>query len=399
MKNKSKHLPKLMLLIVFTSLLLLMDKLFAQPFEIGHTAITFTDPARNNRSIPCEIYYPVDAAGDNIPLAAQGGVFPVISFGHGFVMTWEAYQNIWEAVIPEGFILVFPKTETGFSPSHQDFGLDLAFAIAKVRGLGQDAGSLFFNRTASTSCVMGHSMGGGASFLAAQSDTSITALATLAPAETSVSAIQAAANITRPALVFAGENDCVTPPAVHQLPMYEALAATCKTYVNIIGGSHCQMANSNFPCTFGESTCTPAPTISREEQHQVIERYLLPWLKFQLKNDCQAGEVFDSTIAVDTDVNYQRNCELCPATSTGEVSPLPKTSVFPNPFSAELTVTISGGQPADFFLYDTSGRLVVRHTFSDSLSLDTQHLGGGVYFYEIKNLLNNMLRTGKVVKE
>jgi hypothetical protein len=369
----------------------------AQTFQVGHTAITFTDPARNNRSIPCEIYYPADAISDNVPLAAQGGTFPVIGFGHGFVMTWEAYQNIWEAVVPEGFILVFPKTETGFSPSHEDFGLDLAFAIAKVQGLGQDAGSPFFNRTASTSCVMGHSMGGGASFLAAQSDTSITALATLAPAETSVSAIQAAANITRPALVLAGENDCVTPPAVHQIPMYEALASACKTYVNIIGGSHCQMANTNLLCNIGESTCTPAPAISREEQHRVIERYLLPWLKFQLKNDCQAGEVFDSTIVVDTDVTYQRTCELCPASNTGEVSPLHKTSVFPNPFSSALTVTFSGGQPADFFLYDPTGRLVVQHTFRDSLSLDTRRLPGGIYFYEIKTG-KKAFGKGKVVK-
>lgn len=398
MKNKSEHLPKLMLLIVFTSLFLLTDNLFAQPFQIGHTTLTFTDPARNNRSIPCEIYYPADAAGDNVPLTAQGGAFPVISFGHGFVMSWEAYKNIWDMVVPEGFILVFPKTETGFSPSHQDFGLDLAFAIAKVRGLGQDAGSLFFNRTANTSCVMGHSMGGGASFLAAQSDTSITALVNLAPAETSVSAIQAAANITRPALVFAGENDCVTPPAIHQLPMYEALASTCKTYVNIIGGSHCQMANTNLLCNIGESTCTPAPAISREAQHQVIQRYLLPWLKFQLKNDCQAGQVFDSVIAMDTALTYQRTCELCPATGTSVAAMPHGVSVYPNPFSTNLNVALPNGQPAEFFLYGPTGRVVLQQGFKDSLSMDTRHLAGGIYFYEIKTGTTATMR-GTVVRQ
>ncbi len=378
--------------------LFLMAHVDAQPFQVGHTSITFTDPARNNRSIPCELYYPADAAGDNVPLASQGGNFPIISFGHGFVMTWEAYQNIWEAVVPEGFILVFPKTETDFSPSHQDFGLDLAFAIVKVRALGQDAGSLFFNRITGTSCVMGHSMGGGASFLAAQSDTSITAVATLAPAETSVSAIGAAASIVRPSLVFAGANDCVTPPSAHQLPMYEALASACKTYVSIIGGSHCQMANSNFPCTFGESTCTPAPTISREEQHQVIERYLLPWLKFQLKGDCTAGQVFDATISVDSAITYQRTCELCPSTGTGEAAPLPESSVFPNPFNTKVSVAIAGGQPAQFLLYGPAGKLVFQESFRDSLSLDTRHLASGIYFYEIKSRKSVTIK-GKLVKE
>jgi predicted dienelactone hydrolase len=372
--------------------------LAAQPLQIGHTAATFTDPARNNRSIPCEIYYPADAQGDDVPLAAGGGAFPVISFGHGFVMAWDAYQNIWEAVVPEGFILVFPKTETGFSPSHQDLGLDIAFAIGQVQALGQDAGSLFFNRTAGTSCAMGHSMGGGAAFLAAQADTGITALATLAPAETSVSAIQAAAGMARPALIIAGANDCVTPPAVHQLPMYGALASACKTYISITGGSHCQMANSNLFCNIGEATCMPAPAITREEQHQAIERYLLPWLKAQLKGDCQAGEVFDSTIVVDTGVTYQRTCELCPATSTGEGAVLPDIAVFPNPFSTELNVAVSGGLPAEFLLYGQEGRLVLQQRFRDSLSLDTRHLAGGVYFYEIKTR-GRAIGKGKVVKE
>lgn len=373
-------------------------QLAAQPFQIGHTSLTFTDPARNNRSIPCEIYYPADVEGDDVPLAAEGGAFPVISFGHGFVMAWDAYMNIWEAVVPEGFILIFPKTETGFSPSHLDLGLDLAFAIAQVQALGQDSGSLFFNRTAGTSCVMGHSMGGGASFLAAQSDSSITAIATLAPAETSTSAIQAAAAITRPALIFAGSNDCVTPPSTHQLPLFDALSSACKTYVSITGGSHCQMANSNIFCNIGEMTCTPSPAISRQEQHQVIGRYLLPWLKFQLKNDCQAGEVFDSTIVSDAAITYQRTCELCPATGTGEAAPLPETSVFPNPFSTELIIAIPSGQPAEFLLYSPAGRLVLQQSFRDSLSLDTRRLASGIYFYEIKTRGRAPV-TGKVMKE
>lgn len=384
--------------IFTTCLFFFAVQLAAQPFQVGHITLTFTDPARNNRNVPCEIYYPADAAGDNVPLAAGGGSFPVISFGHGFVMSWEAYKNVWEAAVPEGFILVFPKTETGFSPSHLDFGLDLAFVIGQVQALGQNINSIFHNRVAATSCVMGHSMGGGASFLAAQSNPSITAVANLAPAETSTSAIQAASAILVPALVFAGSNDCVTPPATHQLPLFNALSSACKTYVSITGGSHCQMANSNIFCNIGEMTCTPPPAISREEQHQVIRRYLLPWLRFQLKGDCTAGAVFDSTIVADAAITYQRTCELCPATRTGEAAPVPATAVFPNPFSTELNVTVSGGQPAEFLLYGPAGSLVLQQNFRDSLSLDTRRLGSGVYFYEIKTGTMAPVK-GKLVKE
>ena len=72
----------------------------AQPFAIGSTAITFTDVTRNNRSVGTQIYYPAVSAGTDTPVAS--GSFPVIAFGHGFVMNVGAYQNIWELLVPQG---------------------------------------------------------------------------------------------------------------------------------------------------------------------------------------------------------------------------------------------------------------------------------------------------------
>ena len=109
---------------------------------------------------------------------------------------------------------------------------------------------------------MGHSMGGGASFLAAQLNSNIKTLVNFAPAETNPSAITAAASITIPSLIFAGVNDCVTPQNTNQIPMYNGLGSSCKTLISIIGASHCQMSNSNSLCNFGELTCTPTATIT-----------------------------------------------------------------------------------------------------------------------------------------
>ncbi|MBK7966630.1 MAG: hypothetical protein IPK10_16055 [Bacteroidetes bacterium] len=154
---------------------------------------------------------------------------------------------------------------------------------------------------------MGHSMGGGAAFLAAQFDPSIKTIATLAAAETNPSAIQAAASLSIPSLIIAGGNDCVTPPPANQVPMYDSLQSSCKTYVSINGGSHCQMADNNFLCSIGEATCTPQPTITRAEQHVVISNYLIPWLKYELKSDCASGAQFDSLITTDTSIVFQKH--------------------------------------------------------------------------------------------
>lgn len=103
----------------------------AQPFQIGHRQITYQDPARGNRNIQTEIYYPAATAGNNV--SVETGAFPVIVFGHGFAMAWDAYQNIWEDLVPQGYIIAFPRTEGSLipAPDHDAFGKDLAFLITK----------------------------------------------------------------------------------------------------------------------------------------------------------------------------------------------------------------------------------------------------------------------------
>ena len=60
----------------------------AQSFEIGRTTITFIDASRGNRSIASEIYYPANSAGINVPVVSTTSEsFPVLSFGHGFLMS------------------------------------------------------------------------------------------------------------------------------------------------------------------------------------------------------------------------------------------------------------------------------------------------------------------------
>jgi dienelactone hydrolase len=278
----------------------------AQPFSIGSTTITFNDPSRSNRAIETDIYYPASTAGSNAPVAA--GQFPVIVFGHGFVMTVSAYQNIWSALVPQGYIVALPKTEGNLFPNHTNFGRDIAFVVSQIQASGAQSSGLFAGRVAATSCVMGHSMGGGASFLSVQYNSSITAIATLAPAETNPAASAAAQNVTIPALVFAGANDCVTPAAQHSLLIYNATASSCKSYISITGGSHCQFANSNFNCSFGESTCSPGPTISRTTQQNKVMEYLIPWLNFRLKNQCQSWFNLQAQLSSDATVSAQQSC-------------------------------------------------------------------------------------------
>lgn len=373
-------------LVKKTILLLLIFKVatvVAQPYGVGHRTINTVDPARSNRSIPLEVYYPADTTADNVPLSSDGLKFPVLAFGHGFVMTWSAYQNIWESVVPHGYIIAFPKTETGFSPSHLEFGKDLAFAVNFLQNEGQNSSSAFYNRTDSASCVMGHSMGGGASFLAVQFSSFITAIANLAPAETNPSAITAAGAITLPALIIAGEKDCVTPPSAHQIPMYNALLSPCKTLVTILGGIHCQMSNPNTLCNLGEASCLPSGTITESQQHAAIERVLIPWLNTTFKNDCAAGVTVDSILTNDTEISVTNACVFCSFPTA--ISSLSNTvHVRPNPFSDQIIISGMSAQERPE-LFDVQGRKVVTDAvFSgNEWQVRTGQLQKGMYLLKV----------------
>jgi dienelactone hydrolase len=267
-------------------------------FQIGHTTLTFNDPTRSGgfgsgggpgRQIQTEVYYPTYTAGENTPVATYLD-FPVIVFGHGFAMGWDAYQNLWEHLVPQGYIMAFVRTEGSLipAPSHGDFGQDLALVSTKMLALDAAAGSLFNGKVKQKSVIMGHSMGGGATMLAAANNANIAGIVGLAPAETNPSAIGVCANISVPALIFSGSSDGVTPPAEHHVPIYQGIASSCKSFVSITGGAHCYFANSNFNCDFGESTSSQGISITRAEQHDKTYWLLDPWLNYVLGTDCFA---------------------------------------------------------------------------------------------------------------
>jgi hypothetical protein len=125
------------------------------------------------------------------------------------------------------------------------------------------------------------------------------------------------------------------------------------------------MAESNAFCSFGEATCTPQPTISRVQQHSVINRYLIPWLNFQLKNNCKSGALIDSIISTDADILFQKNCTLCSATSVNDYSASLAVDVFPNPFIDKLHIQFN------------------KHIDSPVIKVDIVQLDGRILFSEI----------------
>lgn len=331
-------------LVLLVILVISSFQTYAQ--QVGHTQVTFTDSSRNNRAIPTEIYYPATTAGNNTPIAI--GVFPVISFGHGFVMTWSAYQNFWEDLVAQGYIVAFPTTEGGFAPAHADFGADLRFLVTEIQtnGAGPDVP---VSSVGSTSAIMGHSMGGGSSFLAAENNSRITTMITFAAANTNPSSITAAQQVSVPTLVFSGTNDCVAPPATQQDLIYDATAAAFKTQVYINGGGHCYFADYNLNCAFGELTCSPSPTITRGEQHAATSDFLKLWLAYYLKGECTKAQEFQDSLAVSSRITYRQSQSIVCPTGLHEAANTKNNgfTIFPNPSNDIFTMQFLLDESAD----------------------------------------------------
>lgn len=379
--------------LILASLLLCLD-LPAQ--QVGHTTITFVDSSRNNRQIVTEMYYPATSAGNNTPMMT--GVFPLITFGHGFVMSVGAYQNFWDLLVPEGYILAFPTSESGFSPNHDNFGKDLAFLITTIQSSG--AGILIPSTSVgTTSAIMGHSMGGGSAFLAAKDNSAITTLVSFAAANTNPSSIHASTYISVPTLLFSGVNDCVTPPSQQQDIMYDSTAATYKTQLNIIGGGHCYFANSNFACTFGESTCSPSPTLTRAEQQSVTNDFLKLWLAYFLKNDCPKAQEFQDSLSVSSRISYRQSQPIaCVSGITDTHLTPPPFKIFPNPVKSLVTVEAEAVLFGSVYtVYNSTGKLVLTGKIDAANTvIEFSNLPGGIYLFSVGG---NLKQAFKMVKE
>jgi len=353
-------------------------------FNIGHTTITFNDPSRTGgygsgggagRQIQTEIYYPAATTGDNT--AISSGNFPIIVFGHGFAMAWDAYQNIWEHYVSLGYVMAFPRTEGSLIPSpvHADFGLDLKLVEQRMQAENSLSTSIFYQHLSANSAIMGHSMGGGATLLAAQNNSSIKTIVGLAPAETDPSAIAAAANVTVPAVIYSGSSDGVTPPADHHIPIYNGLSSDCKTFVSIIGGAHCYFANSNFNCDFGEATSSSGISISRAEQQTRTFASLDSWFDYILKgNNASLGAFLNALDqAPSSQIIPQTTCSVA---QINEAVPNDFT-IYPNPTDGFIVVDYLKSFPQIIQVFDVSGAIVLEK-FSDG-TIDLSDLNKGFY--------------------
>ncbi|MBK7667916.1 MAG: T9SS type A sorting domain-containing protein [Sphingobacteriaceae bacterium] len=391
-------------ILVFS--LILTGLSYGQTFPVGHMSINFKDASRTGgyvisgginvtgtgRDVGTEVYYPSTTAGNNQPVAL--GQFPIVVIGHGFVMGWDSYDNIYNQLASKGYIVLLPRTEGGFSPSHSEFGNDLKFLVNAGQSLNTVSSptnlSTFNGKVLPTSAIGGHSMGGGSSFLASASNPSVTCIFNFAPATTSPSSISSASLITVPALVISGAIDCVADTTV-QNSHYSALASTKKFHIILKSITHCDFGNgTNFNCTFGQNSTGCSSVVSSTLAFPRYMNYVQNFLDNQLKGDCAAGQRFMDSVNTSSSLRSglkKMGTIACVATSVKQLSNNINLNVYPNPSNSNIYID----SPLANFklkLFDLYGRQVLSRDFNDNkniIELNIEEFESGIYILELQN--------------
>ena len=73
-------------------------------------------------------------------------------------------------------------------------------------------------------------------------------------------------------------------------------------------------------------------------------------------------------------------------------------SLFPNPFTNQLTFQLSSKELNEIILYDLSSRKLLKQTFTNTTTINTEQFAKGMYLYTVRNR-KGIIKNGKVIKE
>lgn len=134
---------------------------------------------------------------------------------------------------------------------------------------------------------------------------------------------------------------------------------------NTSGGTGCQTATLTYNATGGETWILIGPTFNSQE---------ITLDSLSLREQCLA-----------TSISYNYD----------DISSSIK--IFPNPIVNSLNIISETNEDLEIILFDITTRKLLQHKFTSSISLSTEQMAKGVYFYEVW-CGTNLYKQGKLVK-
>jgi dienelactone hydrolase len=283
------------------------------PFEAGSRTVhlvkqSVVDPMQQ-RVLDTQIWYPTTAGSGpidpgtsgvlNAPVDLSGGPYPVLMFSHGSCGYPLQSNFLLPVIASRGYVVIapphpgntifeFPNCGSAQSQidSAQERPQDIIFALDSLLAESANASSPFFGALdASRIGMSGHSFGGFTTFVVVNQDSRFKVAIPMAPATPGTSA-----TLPVPSLLMLGAIDSVIN--LNTARTAYANFVTPKYKVEIDHAGHYAFSNSCFP----SPDCNPPTTLTQDEAHGNVMRFVIPFLEWKLKGDPSFGAFFDQPI-------------------------------------------------------------------------------------------------------
>lgn len=265
------------------------------------------DPVRK-RDIPMLFFRPTNGTGP----------WPLVTLNHGAGMNAEGYEYLGKAFAARGYV-VAGFDEYSVEGTQLDYMLDIAAVRDSMLQQTANHTSPFYGLLCDNIIGVGHSLGGGAQFVAADREVmkdcgktypcnnggytanfqGLIALSggfnmTSDPDHPSPpntpNPYDSVARLTIPALFVSGTEDCMVKAMTEDFPAYANMTRSkCRVFSNVTGADHCQWAGLKAlelkTCNLIEKTIGCKPDITPDEQQQLALRYALPFADYIAKSD------------------------------------------------------------------------------------------------------------------
>ncbi len=271
------------------------------PYTPGVRVVTMTKPSAvtpsETRVLDTYVWYPAPAGGAPLdsalgavvdaPLDAAGGPYPVVMFSHGSCGYPNQSTFLWPLVASYGFVVVAPPhpgntlfefptcgTPSAIAASAVERPADVLFALDEMLAATADPGSPFFGALDDTRIGMaGHSFGGFTTYLVVAGDARFKVAVPLAPA------VPGAPVLTIPSLHMLSQLDTYVDNTAIRTAY--AAAQSPKFLIEIPNAGHFAFSNGCFP----SPDCNPPTTLTQDEAHAVVLRWVPAFLERYLAGD------------------------------------------------------------------------------------------------------------------
>ena len=261
-------------------------------YSIETLNTTIVNKEADNHEIPLTIHYPSDLTQ----------TYPVMVFYHGWecMNTW--YDFIWQTLVPMGIIVAMPNDYTANNTTDENkCAISQRYTLDWIKDeCNVDTSCPLYGIIGDKSMAIGHSMGGGTTFLSSSSNYSLgqtfknsfDAAITLSGCGDTDDIEQAVKYIDIPIFVFTASHDCMCPPDSTAFPYYQLLSnETCRFLADINNGSHCGFMNApgihQDACnTFDTSACPlhNHDNIPLQSQIDIVMKYVVSFVNATIKD-------------------------------------------------------------------------------------------------------------------